>query len=418
MEKNKKRKALNMALSVFLAVALWMYVGETWNPDDSATFRGLTVEPVGEELLESRGLIIVGDIQQTVTLKVAGPRRNINRLSSSQISLSVDVSGVQQPGEYTLAYRENFDMPTGFGASSLTVTERFPDNVTFTVARSKSRSVPVRGFITGSVAEGYQVGEFVFSPAAVNITGEETLVDQIDYVRVALDQQDMSESFLGELPISLVTYSGEILDLGATNIQCDVALVQTRLPITQLKEVKLSVDLIPGGGISSEDFDKYVECKITPESIIVSGEEDVLEPLQEISLGDIDLAKILGSNTMTFPIPLDAELTNVSGIGEATVRLTVKGLTTATLEVDNIEFVNKPAGYRAEKVTTSRQIQIRGTEEAVASVTPSQIRIVADLENVVTATGTQTVPVKVYLGSRSDVGVVGEYNIVVSISRE
>ncbi len=418
MEQNKKRKALNMALSVLIAVVLWMYVGETWNPDDSATFRGLTVEPVGEELLESRGLIIVGDIQQTVTLKVAGPRRSISRLSSDQISLSVDVSGVQQPGEYTLAYRENFDMPAGFGASSLIVTERFPDNVSFTVARSKSRSIPVRGFFTGSVAEGYQVGEFVFSPAAINISGEETLVDQIDYARVALDQQNMAESYLGELPISLVTYSGEIIDLSTTNVQCNVTLVQTRLPITQLKEVKLSVDLIPGGGISSEDFDKYVECKITPESIIVSGEEDVLEGLQEISLADIDLAKILGSNTMTFPIPLDSELTNVSGISEATVKITVKGLTTATLEVDNIEFINKPQGYRAEKVTTSRQIQIRGSEEAVASVTASQLRIVADLENVVTATGTQTVPVKVYLGNRSDVGVVGEYNIVVSISKE
>ncbi len=54
----------------------------------------------------------------------------------------------------------------------------------------------------------------------------------------------------------------------------------------------------------------------------------------------------------------------------------------------------------------------------MASVTASQLRIVADLENVVTATGTQTVPVKVYLGNRSDVGVVGEYNIVVSISKE
>lgn len=418
MEQNKKRKALNMVLSVVIAVALWMYVGETWNPDDSATFRGLKVEPVGEELLESRNLIIVGDIQQTVTLKVAGPRRNINRLSNSQISLFVDVSGVQQPGEYTLAYRESFDMPAGFGSNSLMVTERFPDNVTFTVARSKSRSVPVRGFITGGVAEGYQAGEFVFSPAAVNINGEETLINQIDYARVTLDQEHMSESYLGELPISLVTHSGEILDPTTVGIRCDATLVQTRVPITKLKEVKLSVDLIPGGGISSEDFDKYVECKITPESIIVSGEEDVLESLQEISLGDIDLAKILGSNTMTFSIPLDTELTNVSGIGEATVKITVKGLTTATLEVDNIEFINKPNGYRAEKVTTSRQIQIRGTKEAVASVTASQLRIVANLEDVVTATGTQTVPVKVYLGSRSDVGVVGEYNIVVSISKE
>ena len=68
-------------------------------------------------------------------------------------------------------------------------------------------------------------------------------------------------------------------------------------------------------------------------------------------------------------------------------------------------------------MTQSRQVQIRGSEEAVASVSPSQLRIVADLGQAVAATGTQTIPVKVYLDGRSDVGVVGEYNIVVSISR-
>ena len=97
--------------------------------------------------------------------------------------------------------------------------------------------------------------------------------------------------------------------------------------------------------------------------------------------------------------------------------ITVDGLTTATLEVDNIELINKPAGYTATAVTQSRQVQIRGSEEAVASVSPSQLRIVADLGQAVAATGTQTIPVKVYLDGRSDVGVVGEYNIVVSISR-
>ena len=34
------------------------------------------------------------------------------------------------------------------------------------------------------------------------------------------------------------------------------------------------------------------------------------------------------------------------------------------------------------------------------------------------ATGSQTIPVRVYLDGRSDVGVVGEYNIVVSLTRE
>ena len=50
-------------------------------------------------------------------------------------------------------------------------------------------------------------------------------------------------------------------------------------------------------------------------------------------------------------------------------------------------------------------------------MTPNQLRIVADLQNAVAATGSQTIPVKVYLDGRSDVGVVGDYNIVISIRR-
>ena len=105
----------------------------------------------------------------------------------------------------------------------------------------------------------------------------------------------------------------------------------------------------------------------------------------------------------------------MSGVTEAAVKVSVRGLATATLEVDNIEFINVPVGYTPQKVTQTRQIQIRGEAEAV---TQSQLRIVADLNNAVAATGTQTIPVKVYLDGRSDVGVVGDYNIVVSITRQ
>ena len=150
---------------------------------------------------------------------------------------------------------------------------------------------------------------------------------------------------------------------------------------------------------------------------MVSGAPADLEPLKEISLGDIDLAKVLGSDTLTFPISLASELTNVSGVTEAAVTVSVEGLTTATLEVDDIELIHKPDGYFAEAVTQTRQVQVRGPAEAVEAVTASQLRIVADLANAVAATGTQTIPVKVYLDGRSDVGVVGDYNIVVSITR-
>jgi len=414
METAKKNKGLYMVLSVILAIVLWVYVGDE-NPDESRPVRNLPVTFSGVEALESRGLMITGGMEQTVTLNATGKRDAINRLSAETVSIVADVSSIQQPGQHTVRYQEAYDLPASV-ISSLTITDRYPSNVTITVARRATRTIPVRGLTTGSVAEGYQAGEFSFSPASIEVSGEEALVNQIDYALVTLNQEDMAETYSGDQPYTFITFTGG--ELEAEGLETDAALVWTTLPIVQLKEVELTVNLRPGGGINKENMDEYVTCEITPKTIMVSGAAEDIEPLQTVSLGDIDLAKVLGSDTLTFPIPLAAELTNVSGVQEASVKISVSGLTTAILEVDNISLINKPDGYAAEKVTTSRQVQIRGPEEAVAAVTASQLRIVADLKNATATTGTQTVPVKVYLDGRSDVGVVGDYNIVVSISRE
>ncbi|WP_251446499.1 CdaR family protein [Vermiculatibacterium agrestimuris] len=414
MERARKNKGLYMVISVLLAIVLWTYVGNE-NPDESGPVRNLPVTFTGVELLESRGLMITDGLEQSVTLNVTGKRNAFRLLSSETVSITVDVSSIQQPGQYTQAYQVAYNLPGNTSSSSLVVTERYPLNVTFTVAKMATRNIPVQGSMTGSVAENYQAGEFSFSPSTIKVSGEESVVNRIDFAQVTLNQEDMDATYDGDLPYTFISFTGEALE--DIDVTADAALVHTTLPIVKLKEVPLTVNLIPGGGISADDIDRYTQYTIVPKSIMVSGAAADLEPLKEISLGDIDLSKVLGTNTVSFTIPLAAELTNVSGVSEAVVQLSITGLTTATLEVDNIECINKPDGYTADPLTTSRQVQIRGTQEAVSAVTASQLRIVADLDNAVAATGTQTIPVKVYLDGRSDVGVVGDYNIVVSISR-
>ena len=414
MERARKNKGLYMVISVLLAIVLWTYVGNE-NPDESGPVRNLPVTFTGVELLESRGLMITDGLEQSVTLNVTGKRNAFRLLSSETVSITVDVSSIQQPGQYTQAYQVAYNLPGNTSSSSLVVTERYPLNVTFTVAKMATRNIPVQGSMTGSVAENYQAGEFSFSPSTIKVSGEESVVNRIDFAQVTLNQEDMDATYDGDLPYTFISFTGEALE--DIDVTADAALVHTTLPIVKLKEVPLTVNLIPGGGISADDIDRYTQYTIVPKSIMVSGAAADLEPLKEISLGDIDLSKVLGTNTVSFTIPLAAELTNVSGVSEAVVQLSITGLTTATLEVDNIECINKPNGYTADPLTTSRQVQIRGTQEAVSAVTASQLRIVADLDNAVAATGTQTIPVKVYLDGRSDVGVVGDYNIVVSISR-
>ena len=62
------------------------------------------------------------------------------------------------------------------------------------------------------------------------------------------------------------------------------------------------------------------------------------------------------------------------------------------------------------------QVYVRGKEKDLAEVDASQLRIVADMSEITTV-GTYSIPVKVYLDASSSVGIIGEYSIVVNISR-
>jgi len=189
--------------------------------------------------------------------------------------------------------------------------------------------------------------------------------------------------------------------------------VYTVLPVVVVKEIPLTVDFLDGGGATSADI-KYV---IEPETIPVSGPEEDMQYLNELSLGSIDLAQVMDTVTEEFPIYLPAELKNISGLTTASVKVTIRGLTTKAFEVSNIELTNVPKGYKAALTTRVRTIVLRGTKAELDKVSASQIRIVADLSELSTATGSYNVPVKVYLYTDGDVGVIGQNNVVVNLSK-
>ena len=130
----------------------------------------------------------------------------------------------------------------------------------------------------------------------------------------------------------------------------------------------------------------------------------------------VDLSKLPEDGTYSVPINLDPSLENTSGITEADLTVEFTGLESRTFEVSNIELVNRPSGYQATAETKVLTVTVRGDPEALNTVDASQLRIVADLSDV-TAAGLNRVPVKVYLDASSDVGVVGDYTIVVNVSR-
>ena len=409
MEKNGKtpNKALYIALSIVVACALWLYVRNVDNPDRKVTISNIPVTFVGEDVLNSNGLMLKQEARETVELEVQGKWSVLSRLRRDNITLTVDLSRIVAEGKHNLAY--DITWPNTVSASAISVLDRDPFYVQVEVSRRSTRSIEVRGVFEGSVDKGYQAGEFSFQPATVEISGEETAVGNVAFAQVTVNRKGLNESVREDMSYVLIGQNGEVIT--DETLTASPTTVNVSLPVVMVKEVPLTVEFIPGGGVTGEEDNKHLDYDIEPASIVLSGGEDDLAAYTSINLGAVDLSKVVGTASFTFPIPLGQNVENVSGVEEATVTVTVQGLETTTLETSNIEIVNVPEGYTATPVTQSLKVQVRGSAEALERVLPQYIQVVVDLKDLSLPDGQNVQTAKVSLNGVADAGVIGEYKI-------
>ena len=406
MGRIKDSKGLYVAISILLAIIFWLYVRAENDIPMENQVRGIPIQITNEDVLESRGLMVSEIDPETINITFEGSSSVVPRLNRNNVTVSVDVSRITSEGSYDLTY--TVAMPTNLnttGGSGITRSS----NV------ESIREISIEGTFVGEVADGYQAGELEITPETVTISGEESVVNQVARAVVEVGGDALTETYTGDLPITLLDRDGNVIEDDRISLSVDTALVI--LPVQVVRDVPLTVNLIPGGGISQEDIDRYVKVEIDPATISVAGSAEDLEAITSISLGDIDLSTVLTTASVERNIEIANELTNISGVSRATVTITIEGLEMRTVDVSNFELRNVSAGYHADIVTQSIDIQIRGPRESLDQISPSQILVVGDLTDIVSATGRYTVPARVYLNGPDDVGVVGEYTVTVQVTR-
>lgn len=399
-----------VVLSILLAVILWYYVRLEQDPQSSSWFYNVPVVQTGTNVLNQQNLTVAGLSHETVDLRVEAPASVLSSLNRSRkdITVTLDVSKCQQ-GENQVTYKANW--PVSVSSESIALVRQSPSSITVTVDKLSTQTFDIDFQLMGKVAAGYQAGTAAINPEVVRVSGPVDQVSQISKVVAILVDEELDEQFAGDLPLTLLDGAGNVLtDLEVT---LDVESVYVVLPVVVVKEIPLTVNFVLGGGVNEESDYSY---KIEPSSITVSGVKEDMEDLTEISLGSIDLSKIVGSNTVIKDIILDSSLENVTGVTSANVTVTINDLDTRTIEVENIRLSNQPEGYRVYAITQVKPVLLRGDAAALWQIDPSQLRIVADMSNY-QSEGTYPVPVRVYLDADSSVGVIGEYSIVVSVEK-
>jgi len=401
-------KTFYVVFSIIAAVLLWFYVSSVENKDDDVTISNIAVTFIGQEdLFTTRSLVVNDNREYTVTLRIMGKRNTVSKLSKSNIAINVDISDIKTAGSYTRLF--SVVLPSNINTADVYILSRMPEYITVEIDKYITKSVGIKGMFDGSVKDGYMAEPLIFEPETITVGGSEDVVASIDHAWVVMEQDEIAETVTQSLGYVFMDENGN--EISHVGLDVDSPKIAVTLPIVMVKDVKLTVRLVPGGGATEND----VELSISPQIITLSGDADTLDGLNEIVLDIYNLADITGNISKKYDIPIPKGLTNLSGETEATVDASITGLVTKKLVVSNIKFANVYSGYNATPVTQYIEITIRGPKDAVDSVKASDITVTADLSDLGQTTGRYSVEADVSISGNDSVGAIGTYNVVVTL---
>jgi YbbR domain-containing protein len=163
---NKGLKALSLLLAVLLFVVSRQPIIDMRVVSVPIEYRGL-----------GPNVKIVGAAEQTVSLRVSGPRDIVRSLAPNQLLVIADLSG-KEPGERSVQLRvDESSLP-----DNVKVMQIEPPTIRIKLEPNVTKRVRVEAHFAGEVAEGREIYSVKLLPQEIEIEGPQSVVDKIERV--------------------------------------------------------------------------------------------------------------------------------------------------------------------------------------------------------------------------------------------
>lgn len=378
-----KSKFGSLLLSVGLAFALWLYVITAVSPGSKETYYNIPVVLEGESVLAEKGLMITGMSTESITMVLSGNRTDLSRVDSKNITIKVDLSKIYDPGSHAMSYTHAF--PGNVASNAFVVESKTPEKLLLTVERRVTKDVNVEVKWIGSAPEGFMSDREnrILDYPAINITGPQSVVDQITKAVIEVDLNEQRESISQDYLYTLCNAEDE--PVNAEHVVTNVQEVHLDVSIQRVKDIAIACTVLEGGGARIQD----AEISLDVETIRVSGSEAALENMGDrLIIGTVNLAEITDDTQLEFPITLPEGVKNLTGVTEVNVEVQLNGLASREFTVQNIQSINVPEGMAAELITEKLTLVVRGPSAQVALLTTEDITVTVDFANAELGTST------------------------------
>lgn len=360
-EANKKKiNKLNLALSIAIAFAAWLYVVYSINPTISRTYTNIPVTVSNSSALAKNDLAVSKMDTERISVTVVGRRSAINELQKSEIAATVNASNA------------------GKGENSMAVQVSVPGAISVKSQSESSISVTVEDLDVKKVSiyttyKDGQPGEPVVkkqSNKEVEVQGAESLIKNVDSVKLALDADKVTDKAKEFSVIATpVDASGHKIDYLTT----EPGKVSVTAYKGETKTVKLKVKVTntQDGGIS--------RTYSAPSTIVIKGRSKDIKNVTEITSKEMDISSV----AETKDIPIDYDLPEGVSIANESrhVRLKVKASTSTSKTVNvpagSININNVASGHTAT-ANSGVNVIVTGSQEKLSSITSGAFVISAD----------------------------------------
>ncbi len=405
-----KNKVLAACVSLIVAFGMWLYVITVISPGSEKTYYDIPVILQNENTLAERGFMITHIDDATVTLHLAGNRTDLNKLNESNINIFANLASIEAPGAHRVNYSVSF--PGNVANNAITTQSGSPGSIKIEVERRIKKSVDVRVEYTGSVLSGFLADKEnpVLDFQTIELSGPESVVSQIDHAKVQVDLTGKTQTIVGEFNYTLCNSQGE--PVNAELVTTSAQAVNLAVNVLRVKELRLKLNVVAGGGAT----EKSCSIDINPAKIRVSGSPAILEGLDVLELGTIELGEMLKDEVLTFPIQLPEGVNNETGITEAKVDIKFPDLLIRQFDITNIKPVNVPEGMEVDMITMSLPVTVRGPKTVVEKMTENNITVVVDFSGI--GEGTAKIAADIQVSVYKDVGAVGSYNVSATLKKK
>lgn len=366
------KKSSLLIASLVLAFAVFMVIDKDANVMINQYAEILYNQPVTAVYNEE--LYVVEGLPKTVDITLIGQRRHIFLAKQSPSKgVSVDLTGLK-PGNHKV---------------SLKYTQRLksldykldPSQVTVTIYEkvSENRSITYDILNKDSLDSKLYISNVDLDRSDVIIKGPQYKLEKVASVKALLDVKNIPNPSAGEITVKDIPLVAYDTEGNIVEVEIVPKTIAANITITSpSKEIPIKV--VPVGNLAFGKSIKSMETSLS--KITVYGEQDAIDSIEQLEV-EIDVKGLDKNKEYNVTLKKPKGITELSS-KTLNIKVIIDNSSSKEFENISIQSENLDSGLKVQALSDSdRQVVVvvKGSEEALNNVQPSDIKAYIDLSN-------------------------------------